>query len=78
MGEAPAFHRDLDWIGVQRHLKVLGIFARLLHRDGKPRYLEDAPRFLDYLEAVLPRHPELAPLHAFTAGRVRPALEARA
>src|SRR5690606_6319467 len=42
------FHADVDLIGVQRHLKVLGIFARLHHRDGKPKYLADAPRFLAY------------------------------
>ena len=58
------FLRDAELIGVQRHLKVLGIFARLHHRDGKPKYLEDAPRFVAYLDAVLPRHPELAPAGA--------------
>ena len=56
------FRRDADLVGVQRHLKVLGIFARLDYRDRKPRYLEDAPRFLAYLEEVLPAYPELAPL----------------
>ena len=40
------FYRDLEWMGLQRHLKVLGIFARLKHRDGKPGYLEDTPRFI--------------------------------
>jgi len=58
------FRRDADLIGVQRHLKVLGIFARLDYRDGKPRYLADAPRFLAYLEEVMPAYPELAPLAA--------------
>lgn len=53
-----AFRRDADLIGVQRHLKVLGIFARLQHRDGKPKYLTDAPRFIAYLQAVLPRYPQ--------------------
>lgn len=43
------FRRDLDWMGAQRHLKVLGIFARLCYRDGKPRYLAESPRFLGYL-----------------------------
>jgi aminoglycoside/choline kinase family phosphotransferase len=52
-----AFARDADWIGVQRHLKVLGIFARLRHRDRKPRYIADAPRFVGYLADVLPRYP---------------------
>ena len=69
-----AFARDLDLTGVQRHLKVLGIFARLNHRDGKPRYLTDAPRFVAYLDAVLPRHPELAPLHALLQRHVFPTL----
>jgi aminoglycoside/choline kinase family phosphotransferase len=74
----PRFLRDADLIGVQRHLKVLGIFARLHHRDGKPKYIADAPRFLAYLAEALPRHPELAPLQDFIARRVLPAFEARA
>jgi aminoglycoside/choline kinase family phosphotransferase len=65
---------DLDLVGVHRHLKVLGIFARLKHRDGKPRYVADAPRFVAYLDAVLPRHPSLAPLAALIEARVRPAM----
>ena len=78
VGDAGAFRRDVDLIGVQRHLKVLGIFARLLHRDGKPKYVADAPRFLGYLDAVLPRHPALAPLHALVTDQVRPAMAALA
>ena len=70
------FMRDADLIGVQRHLKVMGIFARLHHRDGKPKYLADAPRFLGYLDAVLPRHPALAPLAGLIDRHVRPALAA--
>ena len=70
------FRRDVDLIGVQRHLKVLGIFARLRYRDDKPRYLTDAPRFLAYLEAVLPRHAELQPLAELFAHTLRPALTA--
>ena len=69
------FRRDVDLIGVHRHLKVLGIFARLNHRDGKPKYVADAPRFLAYLDAVLPRHPELRPLAELLATRVRPAMQ---
>jgi aminoglycoside/choline kinase family phosphotransferase len=60
--EVGVLHRDVDWIGVQRHLKVLGIFARIRYRDLKPRYLEDAPRFIGYLAEAIPRLPELAPL----------------
>jgi aminoglycoside/choline kinase family phosphotransferase len=56
------FFRASDLMGVQRHLKVIGIFARICHRDGKPRYLDDAPRFFRYIEAVLARRPELAEL----------------
>jgi N-acetylmuramate 1-kinase len=51
-----------DLMGVQRHLKVIGIFARICHRDGKPKYLGDVPRFFSYIEAVLARRPELAEL----------------
>ena len=58
------FLADCDWMGLQRHLKVLGIFARLTLRDGKPRYLADTPRFIDYVMQVVPRYPELAPLRA--------------
>ncbi len=72
---AEAFRRDADWIGMQRHLKVLGIFARLQHRDAKPKYLADAPRFVAYLEHVLPRYRELAPLHALLERHVRPRLQ---
>ncbi len=72
------FRRDADWIGVQRHLKVIGIFARLHHRDGKPKYLRDAARFFGYLDAVLPRYPELAPLAELIDAKVRPAIHALA
>ena len=56
------FYRDLEWMGLQRHLKVLGIFARIRHRDGKPGYVEDAPRFLGYVRAVVSRYNALSPL----------------
>ena len=57
-----AFQYDCDLMGAQRHLKVIGIFARICHRDGKPRYLADVPRFFNYLQQVLERQPALAPL----------------
>ncbi|AGZ37415.1 MULTISPECIES: aminoglycoside phosphotransferase family protein [Pseudomonas] len=57
-----AFQRASDLMGVQRHLKVIGIFARICHRDGKPRYLADVPRFFAYIEEVIGRRPELAEL----------------
>jgi aminoglycoside/choline kinase family phosphotransferase len=57
-----AFWRDFEWMGVQRQLKVLGIFARLFHRDGKDAYLKDMPRVMRYLRATCARYRELAPL----------------
>jgi len=57
-----AFYRAVEWMGLQRHLKVAGIFARLTLRDGKPRYLADTPRFIAYIRATAGRYRELAPL----------------
>ena len=57
-----AFWRDFEWMGVQRQLKVLGIFARLFHRDGKPGYLGDMPRVMAYLRGACARYRELGPL----------------
>jgi aminoglycoside/choline kinase family phosphotransferase len=57
-----AFWRAFEWMGLQRHLKVLGIFARINYRDGKGRYLADAPRFLGYARSVARRYATLAPL----------------
>ncbi|WP_395703843.1 aminoglycoside phosphotransferase family protein [Aquabacterium sp.] len=54
--------RALEWMGLQRHLKVLGIFCRLKHRDGKPRYSADLPRFFGYVARVATRYRELQPL----------------
>jgi hypothetical protein len=62
------FLRWFDLTGLQRHLKVLGIFARLHHRDGKPGYLEDLPRVLAYALEVSADYPELAGLHDLLAG----------
>ena len=56
------FWRDVEWVGLQRHLKVLGIFARLHHRDGKAGYLEDTPRFVGYVRHTTARYRELEPL----------------
>jgi aminoglycoside/choline kinase family phosphotransferase len=56
------FWRALEWMGLQRHLKVLGIFARIHYRDGKPKYLADTPRFIGYARAVAKRYAALAPL----------------
>lgn len=70
----PQFTRDADWLGVQRHLKILGIFCRLHYRDGKSKYIADLPRFIAYLDEVLPRYAELAPLRELLDARIRPAM----
>ncbi|NBX56410.1 MAG: aminoglycoside phosphotransferase, partial [Betaproteobacteria bacterium] len=57
-----AFYRSVEWMGLQRHLKVAGIFARLSLRDGKPKYLADTPRFIGYMRATASRYRELTPL----------------
>lgn len=56
------FFRSLEWMGVQRHLKVAGIFARLAYRDGKRDYLEDVPRFIGYIRSACRRYDALRPL----------------
>lgn len=57
------FWRDVEWMGMQRHLKVLGIFARINYRDGRPKYLEDTPRFLHYVRETANRYHELKPIN---------------
>lgn len=57
-----AFWRALEWMGLQRHLKVMGIFSRLKHRDSKPKYAEDLPRFFQYAVRVASRYDELKAL----------------
>jgi N-acetylmuramate 1-kinase len=56
------FYRAMEWMGLQRHLKILGIFARLTLRDGKPNYLADTPRFMRYARATCSRYRPLGPL----------------
>lgn len=56
------FYRDFEWMGAQRHIKVLGIFARLYHRDGKDGYLKDMPLVMHYLRKVCERYVELRPM----------------
>lgn len=72
------FLRWFDLMGVQRHLKVAGIFARLHHRDGKARYLDDLPLTLEYLTSVAARYPELEGLYALLSEKVAPAAAERA
>ena len=64
------FMRWFDWMGVQRHLKATGIFARLNHRDGKPGYLKDIPRTLGYVRSVARDYPELRRFADFLEDRV--------
>ena len=66
------FYRDFEWMGAQRQLKVIGIFARLCYRDGKEAYLKDQPRVMRYLRRTCERYDDLAPL-----ARLLDALEAK-
>jgi aminoglycoside/choline kinase family phosphotransferase len=77
MGEAD-FMRHLELMGVQRHLKAAGIFARLNHRDGKTGYLLDVPRTLSYIVDLAPRYPELECLARLITERCLPAMEEHA
>jgi len=75
VGADPAqFLRWFDLMGVQRHLKASGIFARLWHRDGKPGYLPDVPRTLGYVVRACADHAELDSLGTLVAERVLPAV----
>ena len=56
------FTRTFDWMGMQRHLKILGLFARINYRDGKPQYLKDTPRFMSYVREVCGLYREFSPL----------------
>ena len=69
------FLRWFDLMGMQRHLKACGIFARLHHRDGKPGYLGDIPRTLGYVTLVAGRYPQLADLACWLAEEVAPRLD---
>jgi aminoglycoside/choline kinase family phosphotransferase len=72
------FLRWFDLMGVQRHLKAIGIFARLWHRDGKSGYLKDIPRTLNYVRVVSGAYPELRFLQQLIDTRLLPALQKRA
>ena len=56
------FYRDVEWMSLQRHLRILGIFARINYRDGKPKYLADTPRFVHYVRKTCERYQELWPM----------------
>jgi N-acetylmuramate 1-kinase len=70
--DAAEFIRWFDLTGLQRHIKVLGIFARLFYRDGKPQYLKDLPRVLDYVRDTASSYAESAPFADFLAKRIDP------
>lgn len=70
------FLQWFDWMGIQRHLKASGIFARLYHRDGKSGYLKDIPRTLNYIVEVSADYPVLAPFYDLISQHVLPGLEA--
>jgi len=74
--DEPQFLRWFDLMGVQRHLKASGIFARLWHRDGKPGYLAEVPRTLGYVEQACARHPDLSALGELVRDRVLPPMRA--
>jgi aminoglycoside/choline kinase family phosphotransferase len=71
-GSEAQFLRWFDLVGLQRHIKVLGIFARLFYRDGKPQYLHDLPRVLAYTRDAAADYPETAEFGAFVAARIDP------
>lgn len=75
---AEQFQLWFDWMGLQRHIKVCGIFCRLYHRDGKSGYLADLPRVFEYVLEVTQRYPELQELDLWLKNKVQPALEAKA
>lgn len=74
--DADTFMRHFELMGVQRHLKAAGIFARLNHRDGKPGYMADIPRTLRYIVELAPRYKQLEFLVALIEDRCLPQLEA--
>ncbi|WP_144392177.1 aminoglycoside phosphotransferase family protein [Pleionea sediminis] len=69
-----AFIRDYDWMGLQRHIKVAGIFCRLNHRDGKPGYMKDIALTLSYIVDVLVRYEEFDEIKAWFEKRLKPEL----
>ena len=72
--DANIFMQQFELMGVQRHLKAAGIFARLLHRDGKTGYMQDVPRTLSYIVDVAPRYDALSFLSELINSRILPAL----
>lgn len=71
------FMHWFDWMGVQRHMKAIGIFARLNYRDGKSGYLNDIPRTLNYVHTVSAKYPNLNSFNEFIEQKIMPALAAK-
>ena len=71
-----SFTQQLDWMGMQRHLKVLGIFCRLHYRDGKSSYLTDLPLTFQYLQEAVQRYPEFDSFNRFLISKILPAMKA--
>ncbi len=74
VGKPVVFRQWFDLMGLQRHLKAIGIFARLLHRDGRPGYLADIPRVLQYVQDVARQDARLTWLAGLIEHRVQPAM----
>ena len=70
----PQFQRWFDLMGMQRHLKAIGIFSRLNYRDDKPNYLNDIPRTLNYVIEQTAHYPEFAEFHHYLTNNVLPLL----
>lgn len=77
VGDAAQFRRWFDLMGMQRHLKAAGIFARLLHRDGKPGYIADIPRTVGYILSVGSHYPELQPVIDWLKADIWPLIETK-
>jgi aminoglycoside/choline kinase family phosphotransferase len=73
--EEEDYLRWFDWMGLQRHIKVLGIFARLNLRDGKPNYLKDLPLVIHYTLSVAESYPQLAEFSDWFRDRLMPLIE---
>jgi len=73
--DAARFERSFDLMGLQRHIKVCGIFSRLFHRDGKAGYLADLPRVLDYVMDVAAQYPECRAFSEFLQRKIQPRLQ---
>lgn len=70
MDDPKQFIQWLDWVGLMRHIRCTGLFARLKYRDNKPNYLQYHPRLLNYMTTVCDQYPALAPFSRFLKERI--------